>query len=54
MRHTTIRVTSSHAKAAFAFGGQRFRAGTPSDKPVFLARRERIALGMRKAGMPEH
>ena len=31
----------------------RFRAGTPSNNPVFLARRERIALGMRKAGVPE-
>ena len=32
---------------------ERFRAGTPSNNPVFLARRERIALGMRKAGVPE-
>jgi hypothetical protein len=27
-----------------------FRAGPPSNNPVFLARRERIALGMRKPG----
>ncbi len=35
------------------FTVDRFRAGTPSTNPVFLARRERIALGMRKAGVPE-
>ncbi len=31
----------------------RFRAGAPSDNPTFLAQRERIYEGMRKAGVPE-
>jgi hypothetical protein len=31
----------------------RFRAGSASDNPTFLARRERIYEGMRKAGVPE-
>jgi TolB-like protein len=31
----------------------RFRAGTPSNNPTFLAQRERIYDGMRKAGVPE-
>jgi TolB-like protein/class 3 adenylate cyclase len=31
----------------------RFRAGAPSDNPIFLAQRERICEGMRKAGAPE-
>ena len=31
----------------------RFRAGVSSDNPTFLAQRERIYEGMRKAGMPE-
>ena len=32
---------------------RRFRAGTSSDNPTFLAQRERIYDGMRKAGVPE-
>jgi TolB-like protein/Tfp pilus assembly protein PilF len=32
---------------------RRFRAGVPSDDPVFLARRERIIEGMRLVGVPE-
>lgn len=32
---------------------ERFRAGTPSDNPVFLAGRKRIYEGMRVAGVPE-
>jgi tetratricopeptide (TPR) repeat protein len=31
----------------------RFRAGAPSDNPTFLAQRERVYDGMRKAGVPE-
>jgi TolB-like protein/class 3 adenylate cyclase len=31
----------------------RFRSGTPSDNPTFLAQRERIYQGMRTAGVPE-
>jgi tetratricopeptide (TPR) repeat protein len=31
----------------------RFRAGSPSDNPTFLAQRERLCGGMRKAGVPE-
>jgi TolB-like protein/class 3 adenylate cyclase len=31
----------------------RFRAGAPSNNPTFLAQRERIYDGMRKAGVPE-
>ena len=32
---------------------RRFRAVAPSDNPMFLAGRERIYDGMRKAGVPE-
>ena len=32
---------------------QRFRAGQESDNPIFLAGKERIIEGMRKAGVPE-
>ena len=32
---------------------RRFRAGTSSNNPTFLAQRERIYDGMRKAGVPE-
>ena len=32
---------------------QRFRAGASSDNPTYLAQRERINEGMRKAGVPE-
>ncbi len=31
----------------------RYRAGSPSDNPTFLAQRERIYAGMSKAGVPE-
>jgi predicted Zn-dependent protease len=31
----------------------RYRAGASSDNPTFLAQRERIIEGMRKAGVPE-
>ena len=31
----------------------RFRAGASSDNPTYLAQRERISDGMRKAGVPE-
>ena len=31
----------------------RYRAGAPTDEPTFLAQRERIYAGMRKAGVPE-
>ena len=31
----------------------RFRSGAPSDNPRFLAARERLCDGMRKAGVPE-
>ena len=31
----------------------RFRGGADSDNPTYLAQRERIAEGMRKAGLPE-
>ena len=36
-----------------AFTITRFRAGVPSDNPTYLAQRERIYEGMRKAGVPE-
>jgi TolB-like protein/class 3 adenylate cyclase/Flp pilus assembly protein TadD len=36
-----------------AFTISRFRAGTPSDDPIFLAQNERFCDGMRKAGVPE-
>ena len=32
---------------------RRFRAGAFSDNPTFLAQRERVYDGMRKAGVPE-
>jgi tetratricopeptide (TPR) repeat protein len=32
---------------------QRFRIGQESDNPIFLAGKERIFEGMRKAGVPE-
>jgi tetratricopeptide (TPR) repeat protein len=31
----------------------RYRAGVQSDNPTYLAQRERIIEGMRKAGVPE-
>jgi hypothetical protein len=31
----------------------RFRAGVPTDNPIYLAKRERVYDGMRKAGVPE-
>jgi tetratricopeptide (TPR) repeat protein len=36
-----------------AFTMRRFRGGAISDNPTFLAQRERVAEGMRKAGIPE-
>jgi tetratricopeptide (TPR) repeat protein len=45
-------VTSGIAvNPAFTIKG--FRAGAISDNPIFLAGRERIYDGMRKAGVPE-
>jgi tetratricopeptide (TPR) repeat protein len=35
------------------FALRRYRAGTASDNPTYLAQRERIYEGMRKAGVPE-
>jgi TolB-like protein/class 3 adenylate cyclase len=35
------------------FTVRRYRTGAPSDNPTFLAQRERVALGMLKAGVPE-
>jgi TolB-like protein/Tfp pilus assembly protein PilF len=35
------------------FSIERFRAGAESDNPTYLAQRERIIEGMRKAGVPE-
>jgi class 3 adenylate cyclase len=35
------------------FSIARFRAGSESDNPTYLAQRERIIEGMRKAGVPE-
>jgi TolB-like protein len=32
---------------------RRYRTGSPTDNPIFLAGRERIYAGMRKAGVPE-
>jgi hypothetical protein len=32
---------------------RRYRAGAPSDNPIYLAQRERVAEGLRKAGLPE-
>ena len=32
---------------------RRFRAGAPTDNPVFLKQRERVIEAMRKAGAPE-
>ena len=32
---------------------RRFRAGASSDNPTYLAQRERVYDGMRKAGVPE-
>jgi hypothetical protein len=32
---------------------KRFRAGAQSDNATFLAQRESVAEGMRKAGLPE-
>jgi tetratricopeptide (TPR) repeat protein len=47
----------SAARAGFAlnpaFTIYRYRAGAPSDNPTFLAQRERIYEGMRKAGVLE-
>jgi TolB-like protein len=44
-------------KAGFAldpsFTIRRFRAGASSDNPTYLAQRERVCDGMRKAGVPE-
>jgi hypothetical protein len=31
----------------------RLRAGASSDNPIYLAQRERVIEGMRKAGVPE-
>ncbi len=31
----------------------RYRAGAGSDNPIYLAQRERVYEGMRKAGVPE-
>jgi TolB-like protein/tetratricopeptide (TPR) repeat protein len=36
-----------------AFTLRRYRAAAPSDNPTFLAQRERIYEGMRKAGVPQ-
>ena len=45
------------AQAALAlhpsFTIARFRAGASSDNPIYLAQRERLFDGMRKAGVPE-
>jgi tetratricopeptide (TPR) repeat protein len=35
------------------FTVRRYRAQTPSDNPIFLAGRERVYVGLRKAGVPE-
>jgi TolB-like protein len=35
------------------FTMRRYRAGAPSDNPIYLAQRERVAEGLRKAGLPE-
>jgi hypothetical protein len=35
------------------FSVSRFRAGAASDNPRYLAARERLCEGMRKAGVPE-
>ncbi len=32
---------------------RRFRAGAASDNPIWLAQRERVYDGLRKAGVPE-
>ena len=32
---------------------RRFRAGALSDNPIYLAQRERVVEGLRKAGVPE-
>jgi TolB-like protein/class 3 adenylate cyclase len=44
-----------HAGLALAptFTMRRYRAGAPSDNPIYLAQRERVAEGLRKAGLPE-
>jgi hypothetical protein len=36
-----------------AYTISRFRAGLFSDNPTFLAQRERVYEGLRKAGVPE-
>jgi tetratricopeptide (TPR) repeat protein len=36
-----------------SFSVQRYRFSPLSDSPIYLARRERIVAGMRKAGVPE-
>jgi TolB-like protein/class 3 adenylate cyclase/tetratricopeptide (TPR) repeat protein len=47
----------ANARAGLAiepkFTLRRYRAGAPSDNPVFLERREQIIEAMRKAGIPE-
>ena len=35
------------------FTMRRYRAGAASDNPTFLAQRERVVDGLRKAGVPE-
>ena len=35
------------------FNMRRYRAGAASDNPIFLAQRERVVDGLRKAGVPE-
>ena len=45
------------AKAGLAldpnFSIQRYRVSSPSNNPIYLARRERLYQGMRMAGVPE-
>lgn len=36
-----------------SFSVRRYRSGAPGDNPTYLAQRERIYDGMRKAGVPE-
>ena len=58
---TSVRLTRDEARAAATAGLalnptftiRRFRNSASSDNPTYLAQRERVIDGMRKAGVPE-
>jgi hypothetical protein len=51
-----LRTKAVHRDAAYlhpTFTIAQYRAGASSDNPIYLAGREHIYEGMRKAGVPE-